>query len=88
AIDPSTRANGMYELALKVVDVNGQETLTSVPFAIARDRKLGAFRLSFTDISADASGMPLMLTRTYDSLKKDVSSDFGYGWSMAAQDLS
>ena len=32
--------------------------------------------------------MPLMLTRTYDSLKKDVSSDFGYGWSMAAQDVS
>ncbi len=88
SIDPSTRANGSYELALKVVDVNGQATLASVPFEITRDRKFGAFRLSFADIRADASGMPLMLTRTYDSLKKDVSSDFGYGWSMAAQDVS
>lgn len=87
-IDPSTRANGLYELGLKVVDVNGQATSVVLPFAIARDRKLGAFRLSFTDIHADASGTPLLLTRTYDSLKKDVSSDFGYGWSMAAQDFS
>jgi YD repeat-containing protein len=87
-LDPSRVNNGVYELGLNVVDVNGRSTSTLVPIEIARERKLGAFRLSFTDIRADASGLPLTLTRTYDSLKKDVSGDFGWGWSADATDLS
>jgi RHS repeat-associated protein len=87
-LDPSRVNNGVYELGLNVVDVNGRSSSTLVPIEIARERKLGAFRLSFTDIRADASGLPLTLTRTYDSLKKDVSGDFGWGWSADATDLS
>ncbi len=87
-LDPTRIANGMYELALNVVDVNGRATSTVTTFEVARDLKLGQFRLSFADIRSDAPGMPLMLTRTYDSLKKDQIGDFGYGWSAAAQDVS
>lgn len=87
-LDPSRVANGVYELGLNVVDVNGRTTSVVVPIEVARNRKIGQFRLSFTDIRADVSGIPLMLTRTYDSLKKDVMGDFGWGWSAAGNDLS
>lgn len=87
-LDPTRIANGMYQLALNVVDVNGRATSTVTTFEVARDLKLGQFRLSFADIRSDAPGLPLMLTRTYDSLKKDQIGDFGYGWSAAAQDVS
>ena len=87
-LDPTVLANGLYQLGLRVVDVNGRETSTQVNVEIARDLKFGQFRLSFADIKADAPGLPLLLTRTYDSLKKDEIGDFGYGWSAAAQDIS
>jgi RHS repeat-associated protein len=87
-LDPSRINNGAYELGLNVVDVNGRATSTTVPVEVARNRKLGQFRMSFTDIHAEASGMPLLLTRTYDSLKKEILGDFGWGWSAGTQDVS
>jgi RHS repeat-associated protein len=87
-LDPTRINNGVYELGLNVVDVNGLATSVVVPIEVSRDRKIGQFRLSFSDINADASGMPLTLTRTYDSLRKDVMGDFGWGWSADAQDVS
>jgi RHS repeat-associated protein len=39
------------------------------------------------DIRAEANGIPLTLTRTYDSTQRDQSGDFGWGWRAAAQDL-
>ena len=87
-LDPTRFANGVYELGLNVVDVNGRSTSVVVPIEFSRDRKIGQFRVSFTDIRADASGIPLTLTRTYDSLKKDVMGDFGWGWSAGSQDIS
>ncbi len=87
-LDPSRVSNGVYELGLNVVDVNGRATSVVVPIEISRDRKIGQFRMNFTDIRVDASGMPLVLSRTYDSLKKDVMGDFGWGWSADSQDVS
>jgi hypothetical protein len=50
-----------------VVDINGRVKSHVVPIEIARDLKLGQFKLSFADIRAGARGLPLVLTRTYDS---------------------
>ena len=86
-LDTSTLANGGYELALRVVDVNGRSTSAVVAIEVARDLKLGQFRLSFADIRAEANGVPLTLTRTYDSTQRDVRGDFGWGWRAAAQDV-
>lgn len=87
-LDPSRLANGVYELGLNVVDVNGRSTTALVAIEVARDRKFGQFRIAFPDIRADASGIPLTLTRTYDSLKKDVMGDFGWGWTAGGQDMT
>ncbi len=87
-LDPTKIANGVYDLGLNVVDVNGRASSAQVTIEIARDRKIGQFRISFTDINASAAGLPLTLNRTYDSLKKDIQGDFGFGWSADANDVS
>ncbi len=88
SLDPSTLANGEYQLGLRVVDVNGQQNSVLIPIEITRERKLGPFRISFTDVRTDAVGLPLLLTRSYDSTKKDISGDFGWGWFASANDVS
>ena len=50
--------------------------------------KLGQFRLSFADIRADLQGLPLVLTRTYDSTQRNQQGDFGWGWRAASQDAA
>ncbi len=87
-IDTSLLNNGIYQLSLRVVDVNGAETAATQTIEVLGNLKLGQFRLSFADVRAEAPGFPLMLTRTYDSAKKDVAGDFGWGWSAASQDVT
>ncbi|MBI5278680.1 MAG: hypothetical protein HY854_19775 [Burkholderiales bacterium] len=87
-LDTSRYASGAWQIGLRVVDVNGSQSNASVTLEFVGNLKLGQFRLSFADIRAEAPGFPLLLTRTYDSTKKDVPGDFGFGWSASAQDLS
>src|SRR5690606_7461076 len=65
-IDTSRYENGLYQIGLRVVDVNGAQNSAAVPVDFVGNLKLGQFRLSFADVRADAAGLPLMLTRTYD----------------------
>jgi RHS repeat-associated protein len=87
-LDTSRYDNGMYQIALRVVDVNGRETMAAVTVEFVGNLKLGQFRLSFADVRAEAAGLPLMLTRTYDTTKKDVLGDFGWGWSASGHDIT
>lgn len=87
-LDTTRHDNALYQIALRVVDVNGRQTTSSVTVEFIGNLKLGQFRLSFADVRAEAPGLPLMLTRTYDSTKKDVMGDFGWGWSASGQDIT
>jgi YD repeat-containing protein len=53
---------------------------------VAGDLKLGNFRLSFTDLTVPVAGIPISVTRTYDSLNANATDDFGYGWRMEFRD--
>jgi RHS repeat-associated protein len=39
-------------------------------------------QLSFVDAAIPVAGMPVTVVRTYDSRRKAVRGDFGYGWSL------
>ena len=86
-LDPTQLANGIYELALNVVDANGQQTSQLVTLDIYRDLKIGQFAISFEDLNVDAAGIPIRVTRTYDTRRKGESLDFGYGWSVDYQSV-
>jgi hypothetical protein len=44
--------------------------------------KLGNFTLTFVDLDLPTSGIPITITRTYDTLQAHRQGDFGYGWRM------
>ncbi|MBK7333900.1 MAG: RHS repeat protein [Betaproteobacteria bacterium] len=49
-------------------------------------RKIGLFTLEYRDLNLPAAGIPLTLTRTYDSRDK-TKRDFGVGWRLGLDTL-
>jgi hypothetical protein len=79
--DPTTLPNGLYEIRLRAVDVLGTEVSTSVSVRVTEGPKIGHFTLAFTDLEIPVSGLPISITRSYDSRDGDVG-DFGASWKM------
>jgi len=86
-LDPTQLQNGIYELGLRVVNINGQEATQVVTVDVNRDLKIGQFSVSFLDLDVDAAGIPVRVTRTYDTKAKSQNLDFGYGWTVTYQDV-
>jgi YD repeat-containing protein len=84
--DPSLLENDTYTIRLTAYDTNGQISSTEDTIDVTGDLKLGNFRLSFTDLTIPVTGIPISLTRTYDSLTSGTTDDFGYGWRMEFRD--
>jgi RHS repeat-associated protein len=84
--DPSLLQNDSYVLRLEVEDIGGHISYTEQTVNVAGDLKLGNFRLSFTDLTVPVTGIPITLTRTYDTLTSGTTDDFGYGWRMEFRD--
>jgi RHS repeat-associated protein len=80
-LDPTLLENGLYTLTLTATDVNGATTSTSAVVQVEGGMKVGVFRVSFTDLQVPVSGIPIAITRTYDSRKK-TADDLGVGWSL------
>lgn len=85
--DPSLELNGQYDLILQAVDINGQQGVASVTVFIEGDLKVGNFSFTVEDLSVPVAGIPIRVTRTYDSRRRFEALDFGYGWSVGYQDV-
>ena len=86
-LNPQTMANGMYELGLVVTDSSGNQSSAKIGVVILGEQKIGQFALSFTDFDIEVGGLPLQLTRTYDTRRQFEKLDFGYGWSVDYQNV-
>src|SRR5271157_6330637 len=84
--DPSGLANGAYDLHLEATDIGGNIAYIDETVNVAGDLKIGNFTLSFTDLSIPVSGIPVALTRTYDSLTAGSQDQLGYGWRLEFRD--
>ncbi|MGB3401136.1 MAG: putative Ig domain-containing protein [Microcoleaceae cyanobacterium] len=84
--DPTLLANDAYTLRFTAGDVGGNEVFLDQTIDVGGDLKLGNFTLSFTDLEIPLSGIPINVTRTYDSLNANTTDDFGYGWRMEFRD--
>ena len=49
----------------------------------AGDLKLGNFEIAFTDLTIPVAGIPISITRSYNSLYTATKGDFGQGWRLA-----
>ena len=84
--DPTALANGAYRLRLEATDSGGNTSYIENTIEVAGDLKIGNFTLSFTDLSVPVSGIPITVTRTYDSLNAGTADDLGYGWRLEFRD--
>jgi RHS repeat-associated protein len=83
--DPTLLLNGLYELRLTVTDTLGRSAITEpVTLIVDRNLKVGHFTLSFEDLAIPSAGLPLQVTRTYDSraAAAGIRGDFGIGWTL------
>jgi RHS repeat-associated protein len=81
-LDPTTLANGNYVIRLTAADSAGQELVSQVTVTVAGENKPGRMSFTVTDLSVPVAGLPITIKRKYDSLERNVSGDFGHGWSL------
>lgn len=84
--DPSLLINDLYTIRLTAYDRGGNITIDETTVQVDGDLKVGNFTLRFADLTIPMSGIPITVTRTYDS-REQRSGDFGYGWSLDVNTL-
>jgi YD repeat-containing protein len=78
--DPTLLPNGEYTIRITANDGVSMRGI-QWRWGVAGTYKVGNFSVSFTDVVAQAAGLPIVITRTYDSLDTSAG-DFGAGWTM------
>ena len=86
-IDPTVMDDGFYDVRLTVEDTSGQVTTADEVYQVNGNAKVGDFTLSFQDLNLPNAGLPITVTRTYDTRTKNTSGDFGYGWSLSTSNI-
>jgi RHS repeat-associated protein len=82
-LDPTLLLNGLYQIRLSATTTTGTTTTTGpVTVLVEGNMKVGAFSIAFNDLVEQTSGLPITLTRTYDSRDRRVG-DFGPGWHLS-----
>ena len=84
--DPTVLINDLYTIRLTVWDRGGNQSIAETTVQVDENLKVGNFSLSFTDLAIPMAGIPITVTRTYDSREKR-SGDFGVGWRLDVQTL-
>ncbi len=85
-LDPAVLVNDQYTVRLTVYDRGGNESEATSTVQVRGDRKVGLFTLGFQDLNVALTGVPITVTRTYDSRDK-AKGDFGIGWRLGLQTL-
>ena len=80
--DPTSLLNGTYTIRLTSTDQFGQTSTFSSNVTVSGTAKVGNFSISFIDLDVPVSGLPIRITRSYDSRDKTVR-DFGVGWMLS-----
>jgi RHS repeat-associated protein len=79
--DPTLLANGLYQVRLSAVDLNGRTAATEHSVRVAGEAKVGNFRISLQDLAIPVAGIPITVVRSYDSRVK-TRENFGVGWTL------
>lgn len=86
-LDPTMLINGYYQLILTATDRGGRSSSDRRALRIDGDLKLGHFSLSFLEAEVPLMGIPIRITRTYDTRQSHEHLDFGHGWSIDYQNV-
>ena len=82
-LDSTLYSNGWYTLTISAHDgSNGASASRLVQ--IDGSAKIGHLTFSVTDMTVKAAGMPITITRTYDSMRANEDGPLGPGWRLEA----
>ena len=81
SLDATTLRNGLYDIKLTAEDASGNVSSITMTYQLEGEMKVGNFTITFNDLTVPVSGIPITVTRTYDSRVK-TKGDFGVGWRL------
>ncbi len=87
-LDPGALQNGVYLLTLVATDIAGRTSQAAATLEVDTVSKSLQYERTETDLSVLLGAATVNLTRVYDSLARNQSSSFGYGWSLAVEDTN
>ncbi|MCU7858317.1 MAG: hypothetical protein KZQ86_00480, partial [Candidatus Thiodiazotropha sp. (ex Lucinoma kastoroae)] len=87
SLDPSLLVNGTYHILLQVTDSNNNVMGRRVSVFADGDLKVGHFSFTMEDLELSLAGIPITVSRTYDSRRRSENLDFGYGWTVDYQNV-
>ena len=80
--DPLLLMDDSYWIRVLAQDKSGNIGAVALPVSVAAPAKLGQFSLEFTDLSIPLAGIPITISRSYNTLHAGNQGDFGFGWTL------
>ncbi|MCA9127050.1 MAG: putative Ig domain-containing protein [Planctomycetales bacterium] len=84
--DPTMLHNDDYVIRILAQDLSGNVSAKTLTLGMDGQLKLGQFELDFTDLTIPVAGIPITVTRSYDTRDAGEVGDFGYGWTLSVSD--
>ena len=84
--DTSLLRNDEYVIRLAVADTDGVVNITEQNVGLSGDLKFGNFQLQFIDLVIPVVGIPVQVTRVYDTLDANIEGEFGSGFRLEFRD--
>ncbi len=84
--DPTMLINDDHVIRILAQDLSGNISAKTLPLSLDGQLKLGQFSLDFVDLSIPVAGIPITVTRSYDTRNANESGDFGFGWTLSVSD--
>ncbi len=85
--DPTLLENGYYNIRLTAYSSNYNVT-DEIVVSVEGQMKIGNYSIAFQDMDIPVAGYPLTVIRSYDSRRKQISGNFGYGWDMTLSSIT
>ena len=65
-----------------MIDDTGALGVVDTSVIVEGSLKLGRYSITYEDLNVDVGGLPIQVLRTYDTLNRTESGDFGFGWDL------
>jgi RHS repeat-associated protein len=81
--DPTNLPNGAYTIRLTGLTNTGTQLDNRIVVQVIGESKPGRITRVVNDVRVPLAGFSIAIIRTYDSLNRFISGDFGFGWSLS-----
>jgi RHS repeat-associated protein len=81
-LDPTTLANGVWMVAIATQGSDGGTSTHQTSVIVDGRLKLGRMGVTYQDLNVPMAGIPIQVLRSYDTLNRAGSGEFGYGWRL------